>query len=176
MHSPEEGLRHPQLEEMCSTTSTPGLCSGRRMCYLKLLRVYIFLLHIGSIFFDFLFQCFFVCWRSFEPSHAYQKEIIHVLPLPGLDQLKKKPLKHSFHTVGFFWNKPTCDFSFLLLKALNKYLNDILQSCPVPHLADGVEKVLLGIKYTTIFPEQAYTLPNNLTIYREAFYSSANSL
>ena len=49
--------------------------------------------------------------------------------------------------------------------------NTALQSCRIPPDAGGLVDVLLGIKYTNIFPIPVHNLPSGLTIYRSQIAS-----
>ena len=49
--------------------------------------------------------------------------------------------------------------------------NQLLQRCRLPPEAGGVVDMLLGIKYSSIFPEAVHSLPCGLTIYRSKLAS-----
>ena len=78
---------------------------------------------------------------------------------------------------GLTVSRITSDFPMLALDAAERALkdddstNEVLQRCRVPPLAGGSVDVLLGIKYSNIFPEAVHSLPNGLTIYRSKLAS-----
>ena len=71
----------------------------------------------------------------------------------------------------------TCEFPVISLKdaveevKADKPTNTALQSCRVPPSAGGVVDVLLGIKYSSIFPIPVHTLESGLTIYKSQLAS-----
>ena len=71
----------------------------------------------------------------------------------------------------------TCDFPLISLEeaVAEVKADDVdsqeLQRCSVPPQAGGAVDMLLGIKYSSIFPEAVHTLPSGLTIYRSKLAS-----
>ena len=71
----------------------------------------------------------------------------------------------------------TCDFPLISLGAAVQEVkagdpdNQELQRCRVPPEAGGAVDMLLGIKYSSIFPEPVHSLPCGLTIYRSQLAS-----
>ena len=75
----------------------------------------------------------------------------------------------------------TCEFPMINLQSAvhdvkaDDISNQDLQNCRVPPEAGGVVDMLLGIKYSSIFPVAVHSLPCGLTIYRSQLASYGGS-
>ena len=75
----------------------------------------------------------------------------------------------------------TCEFPMINLQSAVQDVkaddvnNQDLQNCRLPQEAGGVVDMLLGIKYSSIFPVPVHSLPCGLTIYRSQLASHGGS-
>ena len=78
---------------------------------------------------------------------------------------------------GLAVNRITSDFPLTNLETATRDIknddphNSLLQNCRAPPIAGGSVDMLLGIKYSSIFPKEIHTLPNGLTIYQSRLAS-----